>query len=399
MADKRRDAAINRVKDGRMEITDQGLRNIAAWTYHGGAYTPLDNLLNKFIWTPGVNLLPIWLAPNAVTFIGLLWPILGYAVLVGYYCPDFSLAAPRWTYVFAAFTHFVYQTMDAWDGKQARRTGSSSALGQLFDHGCDSVSTTFIGLAICAGARLEFGPRSLITMISLQLPFWMSQWEEYHTHTMEHSLGGWIGITEGQIAGMLFIATSTIMGPEFWMMTFDSVTLPGWYCNGAPCPLTPRDLALGTQCSVASVFVFTSFKRVLLNAENKRTAMLQTGPIFILMALGFSWCTLPHAHPRLVLFSLGMAFTHLTNKMIVAGMCKMHYHIHTGWQCLWPLPVIYVIARTRILPRHDDVILGAYCCYCVYKLLKYIRNVVEEISEYLGIYVFTLGPRQDEKDD
>jgi phosphatidylglycerophosphate synthase len=36
---------------------------------------------------------------------------------------------------------FIYQTLDAIDGKQARRTGSSNALGELFDHGCDSMST------------------------------------------------------------------------------------------------------------------------------------------------------------------------------------------------------------------------------------------------------------------
>lgn len=33
------------------------------------------------------------------------------------------------------------QTLDAIDGKQARRTNTSSPLGQLFDHGCDSFST------------------------------------------------------------------------------------------------------------------------------------------------------------------------------------------------------------------------------------------------------------------
>ena len=37
-------------------------------------------------------------------------------------------------------TMFIYQTLDAIDGKQARRTGSSNALGELFDHGCDSLS-------------------------------------------------------------------------------------------------------------------------------------------------------------------------------------------------------------------------------------------------------------------
>jgi len=31
--------------------------------------------------------------------------------------------------------------MDAVDGKQARRTGTSSPLGQLFDHGCDAWAT------------------------------------------------------------------------------------------------------------------------------------------------------------------------------------------------------------------------------------------------------------------
>jgi len=35
---------------------------------------------------------------------------------------------------------FIYQTLDAIDGKQARRIHCSSALGELFDHGCDALS-------------------------------------------------------------------------------------------------------------------------------------------------------------------------------------------------------------------------------------------------------------------
>lgn len=42
---------------------------------------------------------------------------------------------------------FVYQTFDAIDGKQARRTKTSGPLGQLFDHGCDAV-TTSVGLCL-----------------------------------------------------------------------------------------------------------------------------------------------------------------------------------------------------------------------------------------------------------
>jgi ethanolaminephosphotransferase len=34
------------------------------------------------------------------------------------------------------------QTIDNLDGKQARRTKSSSPLGLLFDHGCDALNCT-----------------------------------------------------------------------------------------------------------------------------------------------------------------------------------------------------------------------------------------------------------------
>merc|ERR1719291_296377 len=44
-------------------------------------------------------------------------------------------------HIFMAFCEFLYQTMDAADGKHARRTGQSTPLGALFDHGCDGVVT------------------------------------------------------------------------------------------------------------------------------------------------------------------------------------------------------------------------------------------------------------------
>lgn len=40
------------------------------------------------------------------------------------------------------------------DGKQARRTGSANPLGELFDHGCDSLSTVFVALSACIAVQL-----------------------------------------------------------------------------------------------------------------------------------------------------------------------------------------------------------------------------------------------------
>ena len=53
----------------------------------------------------------------------------------------FVFQAPGWVYLACAVGLFVYQSLDAIDGKQARRTQSNTPLGELFDHGCDSLST------------------------------------------------------------------------------------------------------------------------------------------------------------------------------------------------------------------------------------------------------------------
>lgn len=54
---------------------------------------------------------------------------------------SFASKAPCLVTLWCAIGLFIYQTLDAIDGKQARRTNSSSPLGELFDHGCDSLST------------------------------------------------------------------------------------------------------------------------------------------------------------------------------------------------------------------------------------------------------------------
>jgi phosphatidylglycerophosphate synthase len=63
-----------------------------------------------------------------LTFLGIIINILGYAVML-WFDTSLSKPIPQWTYFFAAACLFIYQTLDAIDGKQAKRTGSSSPLG------------------------------------------------------------------------------------------------------------------------------------------------------------------------------------------------------------------------------------------------------------------------------
>lgn len=74
------------------------------------------------------------MAPNTVTLIGFVLMALSYFCML-FFDDTFTKDLPRWTYIFAAVCQFLYQTLDAVDGKHARTTKASSPLGQLFDHG------------------------------------------------------------------------------------------------------------------------------------------------------------------------------------------------------------------------------------------------------------------------
>jgi ethanolaminephosphotransferase len=93
----------------------------------------------------------LWVAPNLITFSGFMLTVINY-LLIAFYDYDFSAAThthdnypiPSWVFLFAGVNVFVAYTLDGIDGKQARRTGTSTPLGELFDHGLDSFSSLFI---------------------------------------------------------------------------------------------------------------------------------------------------------------------------------------------------------------------------------------------------------------
>ena len=98
----------------------------------------LEKLFLQRFWNFGVRFFPTWFAPNLMTTVGLVFALGAYGTLL-WHSPDLDGSLPAWAAVACAAMLFVYQTMDGMDGKQARRTKSSSALGQLFDHGCDAI--------------------------------------------------------------------------------------------------------------------------------------------------------------------------------------------------------------------------------------------------------------------
>jgi ethanolaminephosphotransferase len=122
-----------------MYVTKEALDNLKYYKYGSVDLSPLSYYILQPYWSWCVQFFPLWMAPNLITLIGLGF-VVANAFLAAYLVPDLESQTYTWVYYSFAAGIWLYSTFDNVDGKQARRTGSSSPLGELFDHGCDALN-------------------------------------------------------------------------------------------------------------------------------------------------------------------------------------------------------------------------------------------------------------------
>ncbi|XP_057340690.1 cholinephosphotransferase 1 isoform X5 [Microplitis mediator] len=196
------------------------LKRLSEHKYSCSSSSLLDSYLQPW-WDWLVSKVPLWLAPNLITIVGLIINIATTLILV-YYSPDAKAEPPRWTCFLCALGLFIYQSLDSIDGKQARRTGSSSPLGELFDHGCDSVSTVFVALSACIAVQLGNYPSWMFFQCFCAMTlFYCAHWQSYVSGSLRF---GKIDVTEAQFTIISIHLTSAIFGPKIWMTEIPYLT-------------------------------------------------------------------------------------------------------------------------------------------------------------------------------
>jgi ethanolaminephosphotransferase len=126
-------------------LNNEAQDNLKRYKYAGG-----DNgIAYKLFFNPFalwlVDRIPVWIAPNLLTLIGFMFTLIPFIILFKDYGLNFEQeGVPSQMYFAMGVSYFIYRMLDEMDGKQARKTGNSSPLGMLFDHGCDAFSVGFI---------------------------------------------------------------------------------------------------------------------------------------------------------------------------------------------------------------------------------------------------------------
>lgn len=337
---KKKKAATKASGKDNIYINKTGLKALTNYKYSGGGYTPLDNFLNPF-WYKCAEFFPMWFAPNLITFLGLLGGITPYLLYWKYQGADTWGKQTdeteewwKWVNIVSAFCLWFYQTMDAADGKQARRTGSSSPLGQLFDHGCDALITVFSTAQVCSAVRFPEVWHPLAFAFSVQLPFYLAQWEEMHTHEFRSGIG-FLGVTEAQYTVILTNLFVAFYGNNIMHETLFTAPLLG-----------DISLALGclyAQLGVGIVFSFSFITNTFAKTKDSTAAFMQIVPVIILALFSKLMLATPQYenNPRLIMFLVGLVFAYLTSNMIVTSVCKMEFPLRRNFLIVLGIPLVF----------------------------------------------------------
>ncbi|KAI9680940.1 MAG: hypothetical protein M1829_001020 [Trizodia sp. TS-e1964] len=384
-------------------VSEEALSHLKSYKYSSVDKSLISNYILKHYWNAAVKLLPLWLAPNMVTLLGFFF-ILANVASLAIVMPDLVGPGPSWLYYSFAFGLWMYSTMDNIDGKQARRTGTSSGLGELFDHGIDSLNCTLGSL--CETAAIGLGPTKtgVFTALIPCLPMFFSSWETYHTHTLY--LGYFNGPTEGLILACSIMLLSGYYGPEIWTYRITDLAghpeIFGTY--------SIRDLWVPV---LLFVFFTAHLPFCIYNvavARRKQNlplapTFLEWTPMIIYTFCTGAWLYSPYTtllrENRIVLFCLTMSFVfgRMTTKIILAHLTRQPFPYWTvmlapliGGAILGNLPRLGL----GLKPVGAVVELWYLRAYFIFALVAYFRwavLVAGSICKYLGINCLTISDK------
>ncbi|XP_012345132.1 choline/ethanolaminephosphotransferase 1 isoform X5 [Apis florea] len=360
------------------------LKRLSEHKYSCTTSSLLDGFLQPW-WDWLVSKVPLWLAPNLITIVGLIVNIATTLVLV-YYSPDAKTEAPRWACFLCALGLFIYQSLDAIDGKQARRTGTSTPLGELFDHGCDSISTVFIALSACIAVQLGYYPTWMFFQCFCAMTlFYCAHWQTYVSGSLRF---GKIDVTEAQFTIIIIHLISAIFGPKIWMMEIP-------YIDGFM-----FKYLIGVMTVICAVANLYSIFSVIFTGGVGKNGSTVAGTSVLSPIIPFSFVVVPafiiyrksaehvyENHPALYILAFGMVAAKVTNRLVVAHMTKNEME-YLDSSLIGPA-MLFLNQYFNFFIK-EYYVLWLCFIWVTLDLLRYSSQICLEICDYMKIKLFRI---------
>ncbi|XP_057662569.1 cholinephosphotransferase 1 isoform X1 [Diorhabda carinulata] len=410
-------------------LSEVQLKKLGEHEYSCQSHSLLDKILQPY-WSWLVLKVPIWLAPNLITIVGLCINIFT-SLLLTWYSPDAKIEAPRWACALCALGLFIYQSLDAIDGKQARRTNSSNPLGELFDHGCDSISTVFVALSACTAVQLGYYPGWMFFQCFCAMTlFYCAHWQTYVSGTLRF---GKIDVTEAQCTIIVILMISAVFGPNVWSTKIFSDSFEMWYAipistisvgtvtmyhhvitvftggigkNGSTVAVSLFGFEIYMAHVMCSAFylgyfqVFLSFIESLKIGGIGKNGSTIAGTSVLSPIIPFSMVLVPafiiykkstqeiyQNHPALYILAFGFVAAKVTNRLVVAHMTKSEMD-YTDWALMGPAMLFLNQYFNTFI--NEYYVLWLCLVWVLIDLLRYCTQICLEICDYLHLQLFRI---------
>ncbi|GBF87918.1 CDP-Ethanolamine:DAG ethanolamine phosphotransferase [Raphidocelis subcapitata] len=378
-------------------LSRRALEGLRAYEYKPAGYTYLDKIHAPFYnWC--VERLPMWLAPNLITLTGTIGLVIAYCVSA-WYSPDFAADPdpPRWVFLLSAVAVVAYVHLDCLDGKQARRTKSSSPLGQLFDHGCDALSVNLLLANIGVSLSMPCSWAHGLGNFGVMLTWILAQWEEYHTSIMLYG-NSFYGVLEANYCIAAVHLVTFVAGPQLWRLPATAILplkiLEGVQLNSL---LITMMVFVGSYQGLCNMYrVFFSFDHRTLTAKEAghkqlglRAAVLQFIAIVAPLAISTVWLWAPTTEPflcRATSINVGLVYALMASRLIMAHMCKEPF----APPLLMIAGMAVGAANSRLRLASPLALTVALDAVALLAYLHYVLSVINEICAFLGIRCLSL---------
>ncbi|XP_065843219.1 ethanolaminephosphotransferase 1-like [Oscarella lobularis] len=381
-------------------LKEEHFRGFDKYKYSAIDTSPLSTYVMHPFWNAAVNIFPTWVAPNLLTFVGWFYLIIIYALLT-YYDPDFHTTSndlgivrppiPSWVYVACALLHFLSHTFDGIDGKQARRTRSSSALGELFDHGLDSLTVWLITTQMysIAGTGTAWSVTPFWMLLVLQwamIGFYVCHWEKYITGVLYLpwsydlvQLG-----TLGMYIGAAIYGNETL---HFYVISSLGIT----FSKAFAITVFVSTFAFSIPCSLWNIYL--SYKEKTLK-QTSLTEQLAPGSVLTLSLLfPLIWTlTSPadiiNTETRWIYWLQGILYSNGICRLIVSQMSSTQCN---RWN--WMIAPFIIVLPAVYQGMLNEVLALKVYAICVTLLhLHYGVCVVRQLCDHLKINCFSIPP-------
>jgi ethanolaminephosphotransferase len=337
---------------------------------------------------------PEWLAPNVITITGFFFNLFYFALTIYYNGFSGGNEIPTWVCFLSAFLYFAYCVLDNCDGRQARRTGASSPLGLLVDHGTDACTTFFITCGLGNFVYYETLDEYLYVYVMITVAFFLNTWEEYYTGELI------LPIIHGVSEGMVLIVIIEVLSGIYGRQLFDyRVFLFNGLINNSF-----KDI-IGKFGMLAGIFFgIVSLVKVCRFVGWKKFPRALFDVIIYILFLSSILCVnylsntlVNQIAPRLIILSYGLLFAKMMGLLQLSHIKSSIFNPYI-LSILAPIliqmfhSIIYFLFGIEFLFNIDNIIIF-FLYWNFISWAHFVYFCSEELCEILNIKRFSIGKR------